>query len=161
MSMEQLSKPTVFILDVDGVMTTGQFLYGPEGKAYKVFGPHDADGLKLLKGKIDIKFISADKRGFPITQKRISEDMGYPLELVSEAERHAYVEKHGFENVIFMGDGYFDAKVMKHCAFAIAPKNARKEARDVAHFVTESNSAEGAVMDACLEVAKRYFDEEQ
>ena len=36
------------ILDVDGVMTTGQFLYNADGKAYKIFGPDDSDGLKLI-----------------------------------------------------------------------------------------------------------------
>ena len=41
-------KPKYFILDVDGVMTTGQFFYSKDGKIYKVFGPHDSDGLKIL-----------------------------------------------------------------------------------------------------------------
>ena len=31
-------KPNIFILDVDGVMTTGEFLYNTDGKAMKVFG---------------------------------------------------------------------------------------------------------------------------
>ena len=51
------------IIDVDGVMTTGQFLYSSKGKEYKIFGPHDTDGLKIIKDKINIVFISADKRG--------------------------------------------------------------------------------------------------
>ena len=38
-------KNLIFLLDVDGVMTTGQFLYSKDGKDYKVFGPHDSDGL--------------------------------------------------------------------------------------------------------------------
>ena len=41
--------------------------------------------------------------------------------------------------------------------FGIAPKNARKEAKESADFVTESNSGEGAVLDACLEIIKKYF----
>jgi len=72
-----MKTPKVFIIDVDGVLTTGQFLYTTEGKAMKVFGPHDNDGLKLLKNKVKIKFITADERGFPITQKRIVDDMGF------------------------------------------------------------------------------------
>ena len=40
----------VFVLDVDGVMTNGQFLYSDAGKAYKTFGAHDNDGLKMLEG---------------------------------------------------------------------------------------------------------------
>ena len=36
-------KLKVFILDVDGVMTTGQFFYSKDGKQMKVFGPDDND----------------------------------------------------------------------------------------------------------------------
>ena len=43
--MEIKMKPKYFILDVDGVMTTGQFMYSKNGKIFKVFGPHDSDGL--------------------------------------------------------------------------------------------------------------------
>ena len=44
--------PNTFILDIDGVMTTGQFIYSKIGKEYKIFGAHDSDGLKMLKDKI-------------------------------------------------------------------------------------------------------------
>ncbi len=150
-----------FVLDVDGVMTTGQFLYSSEGKAYKIFGPHDADGLKLLKDKMNIVFINADKRGFEISKKRI-DDMGFPIILISEQERYNYIkEKFGFENTIFMGDGIFDAPLIKDCKFGIAPFNARPEAKEVADFITPSKSAEGAVCDACIEIRKRFLTNER
>ena len=152
-------KNIVFLLDVDGVMTTGQFLYSKDGKEYKVFGPHDNDGLKLVKDKVTIKFITADKRGFPITKKRIINDMGFDLELVSEQDRFKYIqEKYGFLNLIYMGDGYHDAKILKESMFGIAPRNARKEAKDAADYVTESNSGEGAVLDACMEINRIYLN---
>ena len=47
-------KPKVFILDVDGVMTTGHFIYTAEGKSLKIFGPDDNDGLSLLNNFIDV-----------------------------------------------------------------------------------------------------------
>jgi 3-deoxy-D-manno-octulosonate 8-phosphate phosphatase (KDO 8-P phosphatase) len=138
------------VLDIDGVMTTGHFLYSEDGKAYKIFGPHDADGLKLIKDKVNIYFITADKRGYPISEKRIN-DMGYPITLVTEQDRYNYVkEKFGFDNTIFVGDGIFDAPILKACKFGIAPNNARIEARDMADFVTDSKSGEGAVCDACI-----------
>ena len=43
----------VFILDVDGVMTSGQFIYGSSGKCFKIFGPDDSDGLSILKSKLE------------------------------------------------------------------------------------------------------------
>ena len=151
--MEKLN----FVIDVDGVMTTGQFLYSAEGKAYKIFGPHDADGLKMIRDKFNILFITADKRGFPISKKRI-EDMEFPIELISEQDRHDYIKnKFGFEKTIFMGDGIFDASLIKASKFGIAPANARPEAKKAADFVTPSKSAEGAVCDACLEINKKFF----
>ena len=151
-------KNFIFLLDVDGVMTTGQFLYSQDGKEYKVFGPHDNDGLKLIKDKVTIEFITADKRGFPITKKRIVDDMGLEVKLVSEEDRFEYIKnKYGFQNLIYMGDGYHDAKILKESMYGIAPKNARKEARDAADYVTESNAGEGAVLDASLEILRRYY----
>ena len=148
----------VFLLDVDGVMTTGQFLYSEDGKEYKVFGPHDNDGLKLIKDKATIKFITADERGFQITKKRIVDDMEFELELVSEQDRFKYIkENYGFQNLIYMGDGYHDAKILKESMFGIAPNNARKEARAASDYITEANAGEGAVLDACLRIIKEYF----
>ncbi len=150
--------PKVFVLDVDGVMTTGQFLYSEFGKVYKVFGPHDADGLKMLKGKLDILFITADKRGFNITKKRIVDDMGYDLQLCPEEERNTFFsEVIGYEQTIFMGDGIFDAPILKKCLCGIAPQNARPEAKEAADYVTPSASGCGAVLDACIYILEGYF----
>ena len=33
--------PKIFLIDVDGVMTNGQFAYTKEGKIMKIFGPDD------------------------------------------------------------------------------------------------------------------------
>lgn len=151
--------PKIFVLDVDGVMTTGQFLYSEFGKMYKVFGPHDADGLKMLRGKIDFLFITADKRGYCITKKRIVEDMKYDLKLVSEDERETFfAEEIGYNHAIFMGDGIFDATILKKCLCGIAPQNARPEAKNAADYVTPSASGCGAVLDACIYIMEKYYD---
>ena len=150
-----------FVIDVDGVMTTGQFLYDSKGKAYKIFGAHDSDGLKLIKDKLNIIFVTADKRGFPISRKRIK-DMEYKIELVKEQDRYSYIKKKfGFENTIFMGDGIFDAPLLRDCMFGIAPANARIEAKTWADYVTPSKSAEGAVCDACIKINKVFFGGEK
>jgi len=95
-----------FIIDVDGCLTTGQFLYSAEGKVMKVFGADDADALSILKNSINIQMISGDKRGFPITKKRI-DDMGFPLDLVSTFERVKWIkERFDLGETIYMGTGY-------------------------------------------------------
>jgi len=146
-----------FILDVDGVMSTGQYLYDSNGKTYKIFGPHDTNGLDLIRNKINISFISSDKSGFPISKKKIS-DMNFNIELVEESERYTHIEKkYGFKDTIFMGDGIFDAPIIKACKFGIAPASARIEAKEAADHVTSSRAAEGAVCDACIIINKKFF----
>ena len=82
----------VFILDVDGVLTTGLFYYTNLGKSMKAFGPDDNDALSLLKGLLDVRFVTGDKKGFEISKKRIVDDMHYPLDLVSTIRRIDWIE---------------------------------------------------------------------
>src|SRR5579872_1239693 len=74
---------TIFVLDVDGTVTTGEMLYSKEGKSYKIFGCDDWDMLAILSNHMKIQFVSADKKGFKITQRRIEEECGYELDLIS------------------------------------------------------------------------------
>jgi 3-deoxy-D-manno-octulosonate 8-phosphate phosphatase (KDO 8-P phosphatase) len=101
---------TYVVSDVDGVLNTGQFLYSSAGKEYKVFGPHDSDGVKLLReAGIDVQFISADHRGFNITKSRL-DDMGAKLTFVSENNRLAFLlSVLDLGRTWFIGDGFYDA----------------------------------------------------
>lgn len=149
----------VFVLDVDGVMTTGQFLYDSNGKAYKIFGPDDSDGLKILKQYIEIQFVSADKRGFEISKKRIQDDMGYPINLVSSDSRLAWInERYDSKKVIYMGDGFFDYKIMKEVGYSIAPANADINAKKYSDFITDRSGGDRAVAEACIHIAKKFFN---
>ena len=85
--------PTNFIVDVDGVLTTGQFHYSSEGKVFKIFGKDDSDGLSLLKNFIKIIFISGDKKGFEISKKRV-QDMGFEINLVSTIQRVKWIQEN-------------------------------------------------------------------
>src|SRR4051812_46891382 len=105
--------PLVFILDVDGVMTNGQFLYTAEGKVMKLFGANDNDGIGLLKLSMEIRLVTGDKKGFATSSKRIGDDMGLPLVLVSTIKRIDWIaERYDPRRVIYMGDGIFDHYVM-------------------------------------------------
>lgn len=149
--MNNKIKISQVIFDVDGVFTNGQFLYGKDGKQFKIFGPHDSDGIKMLTHKgISVHAISADERGFQITKKRM-DDIGISCALVPEAERLDYILKYGSsDKICFMGDGHFDAMVFSHVAYSIAPSNALKIAKLSASYVTEAPGGNGAVYEACI-----------
>ena len=152
------TQPKVFILDVDGVMTTGQFLYTSEGKVMKVFGADDNDGLSLLKKHIEIRFITGDKKGFNISKKRIVDDMGFKLDLVSTIRRLEWIRNNFLpKEVIYMGDGIFDHYVMKNVGYSIAPSNADKNAKINAEYVTERAGGDRAVAEASLHILEKFF----
>mgnify|MGYP001571151971 CR=1 FL=1 len=146
------------IFAVDGVFTTGQFLYTADGKFAKVFGPHDADGIKLLRPHAKLVAISADKRGFAITKKRIETDMGITLHQVSEGDRLTWLEKKfDLDTCVYMGDGMHDAPILARVEYGIAPANAFPLAKKAADYVTIAKSGEGAVAEACLHIIKKFF----
>ena len=145
------------VFDVDGVLTDGRILYSSSGKTHKIFGPHDKDGLKLLKNySLEVVFITADKIGFDITYRRIVTDWKYsPEQLIivpEESRLNWFVNNCQVNKTIFMGDGYYDAEIFKLVGYSIAPNSARIEAKNVASFITTSNSGQGAVLDACLHI---------
>jgi len=146
----------IVISDVDGCLTDGRYIYTADGKVAKVFGPHDNDGVKLLKEHgIEVIFISADKRGFPITTKRIT-DMKCKVYNVSEAERvewiKHYIQRYGYDYSVFFGDGIGDVPVASVVNYFVSPANARPEAKSVSNFVTPSIGGQGAFLDLALHV---------
>ena len=146
------------ILDVDGVLTDGQFHYTVEGKAAKIFGPDDADAILLAKPFIEVVAITGDKKGFPITHKRVEIDMKLPLHQVSTFERiHWIKEKYNPKEVIYMGDGIFDAMVFEVVGYGIAPANAFFATKEHADFVTKAKGGEGAVAEAIWHIMEKFF----
>lgn len=141
------------VTDVDGVLTDGCFWYNETGKVFKKFGPHDSDGFNLLRNAdIEIFAISADKRGFPITEKRLT-DMKVSIELVTESNRLEYVKEHfGLEGTAFVGDGMYDAHVLEQCERGYAPCDATKFAKKAADVITETRGGRGVILDVALDI---------
>jgi len=149
----------VFILDTDGVITTGQFFYTAEGKTMKVFGPDDNDALSLLKPYLETRFVTGDKKGYPISKKRISDDMKFQLDLVSTIHRVEWIkERYNLAEVIYMGDGIFDHYVMQRVGYSIAPANADKLTASQANYVTKRSGGDRAVAEACLHILEEFFE---
>ena len=150
--------PKIFILDVDGVMTTGHFYYSESGKSFKVFGPDDHDALNLLSKYLDIRFVTGDRSGFKISKSRIVKDMGFDLDLVSTSSRIKWIKKYyDLREVIYMGDGIFDHFVMSEVAYSIAPSSADFLAIKSASFVTKRSGGNRAVSEACLHIFEKFF----
>ena len=71
--MKSSMNDIIFVLDVDGVMTSGQFLYSESGKEYKIFGE---SGVEKTAKEFNKEFLGY----LPINQDlRSSADKGHPL----------------------------------------------------------------------------------
>jgi 3-deoxy-D-manno-octulosonate 8-phosphate phosphatase (KDO 8-P phosphatase) len=133
------------VIDVDGVLTDGTFHYSKLGKEVKVFGPHDADALKLLQKRFHINVISADARGFAITEKRIH-DMGFSVRLMNADERQHFVKslkQNG--KVIFIADSFTDVPAFEESDYSFAPQNACISARKAVDVVLKINGGFGVI----------------
>ena len=140
-----------FILDVDGVMTDGKIYWDEKGKPFKAFSNYDHDGLKIIRNFLDVEFISADKVGWNISENRIVQHMKFKLSYVTEQERLQWVLNKGDPaETVFMGDGPYDAKVLKSVGLGIAPSQSWDNVIQLADYVTKRPGGDGAVMEACL-----------
>ena len=150
--------PKHLILDVDGVFTDGKIYQSAEGKMFKVFGPDDHDAINLIKKKLKVIVVSADKRGYEITKSRIERDMGLDLHLVGSRERVEWIRNNfDLNDCVYMGDGLYDPLVFRAVKYSLAPANASRRTQSEADYVTSSRGSEGAVAEACIHLFDQFF----
>jgi len=148
------------IVDVDGVLSASELLYDSTGKKMKVFGPDDHDALNMLRDKLNIVFISGDKRGFEISKRRVVTEMKFELYLVSTLDRIKWIkERFNPKETIFMGDGIFDHVVFKEVAYSICPSDGFYLTKEKADFVTSAPGGKRAVAEACVHILKKFFNQ--
>jgi 3-deoxy-D-manno-octulosonate 8-phosphate phosphatase (KDO 8-P phosphatase) len=150
--------PKYLIFDVDGVFTDGKIYQSTEGKMFKVFGPDDHDAINLIKKKLKVTVVSADKRGFEITKARIEKDMGLDLHLVGSRDRVEWIKnRFDLNDCVYMGDGLYDPIVFRVVKYSMAPANASKRTQSEANYITSSRGSEGAVAEACIHLLDQFF----
>ena len=150
--------PTNFVLDLDGVFTDGKFYYSQDGKNMKVFGADDHDCINILKQFMEVHVVTADSKGYEISKRRIEQDMGLKLDLVSALERAEWLaKKFNLGKTVYMGDGVLDYLVFSKVMYSIAPANALRSTKIKANYVTENSGGERAVAEACLHILDKFF----
>mgnify|MGYP000134679191 FL=1 len=139
--------------DVDGVMTDGRLLFGPQGEELKVFNTLDGHGLKKLAASGVILAIITG-RNSPMVAKRAAdlgiehviqgrEDKGVALEALADSLNIAAHETG------YAGDDEPDVSALLWAQLSFAPDNAHDCAKTAADHVTERRGGEGAVREIC------------
>lgn len=142
----------LFAMDVDGTLTDGSLLIGPDGAEFKAFHSHDGLGIKLLPQAGIVPAIVSGRRS-PATDRRATElGIGEVHQAVDDKRAclEALARRHGLalSEVAFMGDDLGDLPAMRAAGFCAAPADAAPEVRAAADYVARHPGGRGAVRDA-------------
>ncbi|MBT4761428.1 MAG: HAD hydrolase family protein [Bdellovibrionaceae bacterium] len=146
---DKLKKIKVFLSDVDGILTTGLLYYAGEEMGYnRFFHTHDGYGLKILMNA-GIKCGIISGGGSKGVKKRF-EDLGLDyIFLANEDKREAYraVLNDGYkpEEIIYIGDEFFDLPILKDVGFSATVPSASFEIQEQVDYVTQRDSGTGCV----------------
>ena len=144
------------LMDVDGVLTDGTIHHfvDTRGALVEFKGVHSQDSIALswlAQSGIRTGVISGrDSRGMEERLKLLKTSFIYQGRLDKEAVFDEIRRKAGLESsqILYMGDDLPDLPVMRRAGLAVAPRNARPEVREAAHWVTRSEGGNGAVREA-------------
>jgi 3-deoxy-D-manno-octulosonate 8-phosphate phosphatase (KDO 8-P phosphatase) len=139
----------MLILDVDGVLTSGEIFYTDNSVELKAFHVRDGSGLKLwqLAGKRSAVITG---RSSPIVQVRAAE-LGIDPVIQGAADKlmaYRQLLTNGAlrpEQVCFIGDDLPDLPIVRNCGLGVAVADACAEMIADAHLVTKAAGGRGAV----------------
>jgi 3-deoxy-manno-octulosonate cytidylyltransferase (CMP-KDO synthetase) len=143
----------LLVLDVDGVLTTGDVTYLPDGGQVMGFDVKDGFGIvRLLEAGIDVAVLSS--RDSPALRRRVDE-LGIqhvragvrdkPAELIDLAAGLGVA----LDEVCYIGDDEPDAEAMALCGLSAAPADAVPSVRERAELKLRSGGGHGAVRELC------------
>ena len=151
--LERLRRIRLVVLDVDGVLTSGDLMFDSEGTEYKTFNVHDGHGLrKLQKMNVGIGIITG--RDSPIVTTRARElDITHVLQSATDKGETLSNLLSALEltpeQTLFVGDDEPDLPAMRLAGVSVAVANAVEVVKEQADWVTIRNGGEGAVREVC------------
>lgn len=139
----------LLIFDVDGVLTAGQLLFGPDGEALKIFHARDGLGINAAH-RAGLKTALITGRESEMVRRRgtelsITDICQGAQDKIAHLER--LLAKHNLtaNEVAYTGDDLNDLAVMERAGLACAVANAAPEVKAAAHYVTGRAGGDGAV----------------
>ena len=143
----------LLILDVDGVLTNGQFFLGPDGQEYKAFHAQDGFGLKAIqKAGIDIAIISGRTS---IAVSRRAEELGIQHVFQGIKNKTTILNQLieqmniSLSECAYIGDDVPDLTVMQMVGVACTVANATPSIQAISDFQAKRCGGDGAVREIC------------
>lgn len=152
-AVERARAVRLAIFDVDGVMTDGTLLIGPQGEIAKRFNILDGHGVKMLQhagiATAIISGRSSEAVAWRARELSIEHVVQGSSDKVADFERLRSRLAIEAAACSFMGDDLPDLAVMQRCGFAVAVANAVEAVKRTAHYVTQASGGRGAVREFC------------
>lgn len=140
----------VFLFDVDGILTTGHiFFQGGDIGYNRCFHTHDGYGLKILmRAGYKVGVISGGDSVGVTERFKNNLKLDY-IFLGNEDKREAYkailADGYKDEEILYMGDEFFDLPLLKRAGFSATVPSASYEVQEKVDYVTSLNSGNGCV----------------
>ena len=144
-----MNKIKAIALDIDGVLTDGTFIWGPNGEEFKKYSFLDVMGISLgVKAGLIVAFISGEDSPLidRLAKKMAIVDIYKGCKDKAAALRD-FAHKHNLElaQICFMGDDVNDLTAMELAGMSAVPASAHESARRKATLVTQHTGGQGAV----------------
>lgn len=141
------------VMDFDGVFTDDRVLVDQDGKEAVFASRSDGMGLGRLRKFTDIRMLILSKEPNPVVSargKKLAIEVRQGIDdKLPELDR--WLTEHGISRAetIYMGNDVNDLDCMKAVGFAVAPADARPEAKAVARHITKADGGRGALRELC------------
>ena len=158
MTEDRLKQIKMVLLDVDGVLTTGDIIYNDKGEQTKIFNVKDGVGIRLLK-EAGIKVgIITGRKGQALHHRCVN--LG--IDMVFDGIRHkdqvleTVSARTGIaeEAMAYVGDDLPDLPAMKRVGLSVAVADAHEILRQRAHMTTRARGGKGAVREISEAILK-------
>ncbi len=158
MPLDNLSSIELLLLDVDGVLTTGQVVYNDSGEEIKAFSVKDGLGLRLaMDNGVRVGIVTGRSSGALWHRCRnLRIDLVFDNVSDKAARLADITAKTGLalEQMAFIGDDLPDIPLMRRVGLAVAVADAAPEVIAAADLVTAAPGGSGAVREICEKLLK-------
>ncbi len=147
--IKRAGKIKMLILDVDGVLTSGEIIYGNDSLEIKKFNVHDGMGISMAKKSGILLGIITGRKSQAV--QRRAEELGFdeiyqdnPIKIIAYEE---IIKKRNLKNeeVMYIGDDLQDIPVLKRVGISCSVVNGVKEVKEIVDYVATKKGGDGGV----------------
>ena len=154
----RLNQISLLLLDVDGVLTSGQVIYDDAGQETKVFNVRDGLGLRMIMEAGLTVGIITGRRSLALVHR--CENLGIALFKDGVRDKAAALQQVlketgvSADNTAYVGDDLPDLPILRRVGVPIAVGDAHPMVKEVAVWTTRASGGNGAVREICERILK-------